>query len=136
VAARLGAFAIAIDIHPDVSAFIEENLARNGLADRVQFRRADWESFRSPRPFDLILGSDILYENQHPQAIAKFLDRNLMASGTAVIVDPCRWHHQEFDQTLRSAGFDVAGTYCTVDEGGKITRMYTMIITRRIPTNG
>jgi predicted nicotinamide N-methyase len=128
IAAKKGAICAAIDIHPDVFAFIEATLEKNALPGAINFRRENWTQFTADEKFDLILGSDILYENQHPSNIAEFLIRNLRPNGVAIIIDPCRWHHQEFAKTLQNNGFQVDAQYSTVAENSGVVRMYTMHI--------
>ncbi len=128
VAAKKGAKCTAVDIHPDVHEFIQETLIRNKLGASLEFQQTNWREYTAPEPFDLILGSDILYENQHPDDIIHFLQRNLKGSGQAIIVDPCRWHHQEFAKKLESKGFHVEGVYTTVNEKERVVKIYTMTI--------
>jgi predicted nicotinamide N-methyase len=128
VAARNGAACTALDIHPDVYAFIEKTLEKNALPRSIDFKQQSWTEFTASAKFDLILGSDILYENQHPSNISDLLLRNLSPDGMAIIIDPCRWHHQEFAKALQDCGFHVDGQYSTVSEDIRVVRMYTMHI--------
>src|SRR5690606_36176632 len=102
VASRHGAVCTAVDIHPDVGAFLTENVRANRLELPIAYQKADWRSYASDTRFDYIVGSDILYEKEHPFDIARFLHAHLKDEGQAIIIDPCRWHHQESVRILES----------------------------------
>jgi predicted nicotinamide N-methyase len=105
VAARLGAVVTASDFHPDVAAFLQDNVARNGLGD-VAYRVADW---RAPAldlgRFDLVIGSDILYDREHALGVSLLLQRHTRPGGRVVITDPGRAYLQEFASRMRDLGF-------------------------------
>lgn len=113
VAAKLGAKVMALDIHKDVGAFIAANLAANELKpDDIKYVCTDWQHFDRPiEGFDYVIASDVLYENHHPKTLVAFLKSLLAINGEALIVDPCRWHHQDFIKALQDANFDVELNY-------------------------
>ena len=88
VAHRLGADVTASDCHPLAETFLLENLRLNGLAP-LKYRRGQWsdpEMVATPRhspatanavegQFDLIIGSDVLYERDANATLAKFIAR-------------------------------------------------------------
>jgi len=62
---------LATDYHPRAEVFLHDNSRRNALTD-TPFQRLDW---RMPNPdlgvFDLIIGSDLLYEPDHPVLLSE-----------------------------------------------------------------
>ncbi len=130
VAAAGGATCLALDIHPDVAWFVGRNARDNGVAEAVDFRREDWRRADVLQSFDLIMGSDILYENEHPADVVRFLNRHLSPGGTAIIVDPCRWHHLDFGKLIRDAGFLAEGIYDVDEEDGKPVKIHVLRIQR------
>lgn len=98
---------IATDVHIEVPGFLERNLELNSLA-RVTYRELDW--IRSEGDFgaaDWIIGSDILYERQHPEHVAQVLAQGLSAlPGTrALIADPGRPYLQAFVDEMKRLGY-------------------------------
>lgn len=96
---------LATDYHPRAEVFLHDNSRRNALAD-TPFKRLDW---RVPDPnlgvFNLIIGSDLLYEPDHPALLTSFLSRHSDAATRIVIVDPKRRLHVRFRKQMELAGF-------------------------------
>ncbi|MGI0493558.1 class I SAM-dependent methyltransferase [Alkalinema pantanalense CENA528] len=93
------------DYNPMVESFLLENVAINQLPP-LKFQQSDWTQANSQLgKFDLIIGSDILYERGHPQIIADFIDRHISDSGQIIIVDPGRDHHRKFYQVMMAQGY-------------------------------
>ena len=73
----------ASDRHPLTAAFLAENLRLNGLAP-MKYLHGDWDRRRPPSDdrrrrrcagsFDLIVGSDLLYERDAGGALAGFVE--------------------------------------------------------------
>src|SRR5699024_3879918 len=66
----------ATDYHPKVEHFLNRNAKlNNGKA--IAFERVDWADENCDLGlFDLIIGSDILYEDQHVELLANFIARH------------------------------------------------------------
>ena len=96
---------LATDYHPRAEVFLHDNSRRNALTD-TPFQRLDW---RVPDPdlgiFDLIIGSDLLYEPDHPLLLSEFLARHSDAMTRIIIVDPKRRLHVRFRKRMEAAGF-------------------------------
>ena len=96
---------LATDYHPRAEVFLHDNSRRNALTD-TPFQRLDW---RMPNPdlgvFDLIIGSDLLYEPDHPVLLSEFLARHSDATTRIIIVDPKRRLHVRFRKRMEAAGF-------------------------------
>lgn len=105
VAARLGADALATDFHPDAGAFFARNVAANpGPAPR--YARMDWRNAEDLGSFDLVVGSDILYDAEQPRHLAQFLGTHLRAGGSVIVTDPGRAYLQKFAALMDLAGFE------------------------------
>src|SRR5436309_5037750 len=87
---RRGADITASDCHPLAAAFLLENLRLNALPS-MKYETADW-SRPNPRlgAFDLIIGSDLLYDRGQPHALSEFVSLHSAPSVEVVIADPNR----------------------------------------------
>ncbi|MFA0521176.1 histidine kinase, partial [Vibrio sp. 10N.222.55.E8] len=55
----------ATDYHPEVKTFLDRNAQLNNRK-KIAFERVDWADTNCQLGlFDLIIGSDLLYEDQH-----------------------------------------------------------------------
>ncbi|MFL6618262.1 MAG: class I SAM-dependent methyltransferase, partial [Povalibacter sp.] len=73
---RRGADITAIDHHPLAHEFLIHNTQLNHL-EPIPYVDAAWESSNAALgKFDLILGSDVLYEPNHAQLLAGFIERH------------------------------------------------------------
>lgn len=95
VAAKLGATVTATDFHPDVPYFLEKNKQRNNIW-QLDYRVADWRKDETLGGFDWILGSDILYEKQHPHEVAQRLNELAGQRARIVVADPGRSYWNAF----------------------------------------
>jgi predicted nicotinamide N-methyase len=107
IAARKGARVTATDFHPDVPRFLARNQELNAI-NSIEYVALDWQ--RAPSGslgrFDLVIGSDILYERQHPQQVAPVLARFLAPRGKILLADPARPYLQAFSDEMQRLGFD------------------------------
>jgi 2-polyprenyl-3-methyl-5-hydroxy-6-metoxy-1,4-benzoquinol methylase len=55
--------------------------------------------------FDLVLGSDILYESQHPMQVARALIAFLKPGGKIILSDPGRAYIQKFITSMNECGY-------------------------------
>src|SRR3546814_7201786 len=55
--------------------------------------------------YDLIIGSDLLYERDAPQSLAQFIDRHAVDDAEVWMVDPNRGHRPAFNRHMASHGF-------------------------------
>jgi hypothetical protein len=96
---------ISSDLHPLAESFLAENLILNQIT-ALQFHRCSW-TLTLPEfgRFDLIIGSDLLYEPEPPQLLAGFIDRHATAIVKVIIVDPGRGNHGKFNQAMAKLGF-------------------------------
>lgn len=114
VAHRRGAQITASDCHPFAPRFLNDNLHLNGLSG-LPYRHGQWGEAK-PVPallnvcllrdrYDLVIGSDVLYERDTPQQLAEFIDRHAAEQAEVWIVDPDRGHRPAFNRKMASRGF-------------------------------
>ncbi len=102
---RRGADITASDNHPLAASFLAANLLLNQLAP-VAFHTGDWsETGAALGLFDLIIGSDVLYERDQPEILAGFIDRHSSDHVEVIIVDPDRGNRAKFNQSMASLGY-------------------------------
>ncbi len=102
---RRGGDITATDYHPESEPFLLANTRLNQDRD-IPYFRADWECGDSSNGrFDLIIGSDILYERCHLSLLAAFIDSHGGDACEVVIVDPGRKHTGAFSRCMGGYGF-------------------------------
>lgn len=106
---RRGANVTVSDWHPLTEEFLRHNLELNGLGP-LPYQAGNWESVAATdNPalghFDLIVGSDLLYERQQPAQLAAFIHRHAAAGAQIVIVDPDRGNRAAFGRDMGMLGF-------------------------------
>lgn len=101
----LGADITAMDIHPATADLIVSNVELNNTRP-IPFEIASWSDEASDLgEFDLIVGSDVLYEPKHSKTLATFIDSHAMASSEVIIVDPERGQLKDFRDQMSANGF-------------------------------
>lgn len=78
--------------------------AANGHGARADGEASDWRVPPPHRPFDLVLGADVLYEARNGPAVARFLADHVADDGEAWIADPGRLHAKDFLADADRAG--------------------------------
>jgi len=95
----------ATDYHPEVEKFLVENILLNKGKD-IPYIQTDWADADSKLgKFDLIIGSDILYERNHIDLLSHFLDQHTHPHCEIIIVDPGRAQHARFSKKMISLGY-------------------------------
>ncbi len=93
------------DRHPLSRAFLQENLLLNKLGP-LKYQNGNWEGSNPELgQFDLIIGSDVLYERQQPGQLAAFINRHAAASAQIIIVDPDRGNRVGFCREMTRLGY-------------------------------
>lgn len=122
---RKGADVTASDCHPLAAEFLAENLRLNGLAP-MKYRHGQWgatapsadasSSYQTPREednaavsgqFDLIMGSDVLYERDDNGDLAGFIEAHAAPGAQVWIVDPHRSNRPAFNRQMDRLGFSL-----------------------------
>jgi len=95
----------ATDYHPEVSYFLTENVRLNE-GRKIPFMCTGWGDVDSGLgEFDLIIGSDLLYEQGHAELLAGFVEQHAKPHCEVVIVDPGRRHHARFSKNMVRLGY-------------------------------
>jgi predicted nicotinamide N-methyase len=107
---RRGADVTASDCHPLAEAFLAHNARLNGLAS-PRFVDAQWARHDiGIGRYDLLIGSDVLYDREHPETLARFIDRHANARARLLIVDPNRHNRSAFTKLIVAQGFALVQT--------------------------
>lgn len=95
----------ATDYHPEAGHFLARNTRLN-KGKRIAFERVDWAKDNSQLGlFDLIIGSDLLYEDEHVQLLADFIHRHARPHCDVILVDPGRGRKTRVSVKLAAYGF-------------------------------
>ena len=95
----------ATDYHPEVEPFLERNVLLNGDT-QIAYEQVDWaDADDNLGLFDLIIGSDLLYEDQHIELLASFIERHAKPNCEAIIVDPGRGRKNKLIKQMVRFGF-------------------------------
>ena len=100
----------ASDCHPLAENFLQQNLQRN-LLPHLPYVTGNWAREDSLLgKFDLIIGSDVLYERSHPEQLAGFLHAHLATQAEVLIIDPNRSNRSAFNRAMAATGFSLTET--------------------------
>jgi len=95
----------ATDYHPEVENFLTKNVNLNN-GKKIPFIRTDWNDIKSGLgTFDLIIGSDLLYEQDHITLLSNFIDRHTNQQCEIILIDPGRRHHSRFSKKMVTLGY-------------------------------
>ena len=95
----------ATDLHPETEAFLVRNVLLNG-GPEIPFVRTGWADVKSALGrFDLIVGSDLLYETEHAELLSGFIEQHAAPGCEVIIVDPGRGNHARFSKRMLHLGF-------------------------------
>ena len=95
----------ATDRHPDAQKFLDYNFTLNELAP-IKFERCSWENPESSLgKFDLIIGSDLLYERENIGHLSRFIEQHAERNCEVVLVDPNRGFRAKFSKQMELLGF-------------------------------
>lgn len=105
-----GADITASDHHPLSEAFLDYNTALNDLPE-IPYLDLPWTEVPSKTGhFDLILGSDILYERDHAPQLASLIQRIAAPRAKVLITCPGRGYRNRFSRKLKALGFRLTET--------------------------
>lgn len=101
----LGGNITASDYHPLAAPFLLENTSLNNLAP-IPFKTGNWSTDNLHLgQFDLIIGSDVLYEHQHIELLSSFINQHTNGRADIIIVDPGRGSHHRFARAMEALGY-------------------------------
>lgn len=102
---RRGGDITATDYHPEAESYLQKNTRLNQDPD-IPFFRADWDDAESRNGgFDLIVGSDVLYEQTKLSPLAGFIEGHARPTCEVVIVDPGRKLQGQFSRLMAQRGY-------------------------------
>ncbi len=118
---RRGGNITASDCHPLAADFLLENLKLNRLP-AMKYQSGNW-SRSNPilGRFDLIIGSDVLYDRGQPEVLSQFIDLHAQPNAEVLIVDPDRGNRVSFSRKMDSLGYSHTETPISTlpGDGGK-----------------
>ena len=102
-----GANVVASDHHPLAESFLAYNAGLNNLP-AVTYRDLPWAvPDTTLGRFDLIIGSDILYERDHAAQIAAMMQRHASPDAELLVTDPGRGNSAPFSRAMAAQGYEV-----------------------------
>lgn len=107
-----GADVTASDHHPLSESFLDYNAALNNLPAPAYLDLA-WDKVEAGVPagqFDVIIGSDILYEPNHAGVLARLINHLAADTAKVLITCPGRGYRNRFGRLLQDKGFDLTET--------------------------
>jgi predicted nicotinamide N-methyase len=114
---RRGGDVTASDCHPLAGGFLRENLSLNQLSP-MPYCHGHWggpEALTDFGPkveglFDLIIGSDVLYERDDTGVLSSFIGRHGAPVCEVMIIDPNRGNRSPFHRRMAAMGFSLHET--------------------------
>lgn len=95
----------ATDYHPEADKFLQRNALLNE-DDAIAFEQLDWAKDSAEMGcFDLIVGSDLLYEDQHIQLLSSFINQHAKPTCEVILVDPGRGRKGKLSARMEELGF-------------------------------
>lgn len=95
----------ATDFHPEVETFLNRNAKLNGDST-IPYERTGWaDNNDSLGHFDLIIGSDLLYEDEHIELLSQFILNHSNAQSEVIIVDPGRGRKNKLAKKMLEFGY-------------------------------
>ncbi len=131
IAASKNANITASDYHPITHSFLAANVAANNLK-AIKYIAANWEHpISNHGKYDLIIGSDLLYERNHSDFLSRFIDCHLSELGKVILVDPGRPRAGKIKRAMNDLNFHVESSKLKhTDPGMKISLFNQYVFTR------
>lgn len=114
---RRGADMTASDCHPLAAEFLHANLQLNDLPP-MKYRHGEWDGTLDGGAlqeavslrYQLIIGSDVLYDRDACTALAGFIGRHAAPDSEVWIVDPERGNRPAFTRLMAVQGYELEQT--------------------------
>ena len=135
IAATCGARVTFSDYDADALCAAELNLLVNCPSVRAEFLKWDFRD-PPPRTWDVILGSDVMYERRFAEPLSEFLLTALFDSGTALLAEPNRQIAAEFFRLLEKNGFTYQRDMYSVQHSGRTVDVSVSVIQRNARRDG
>jgi len=112
-----GADITASDHHPLAQTFLDYNASLNHLSS-IPYLDLPWSTGGADiEGFDLIVGSDILYEPNHAQLLVGLISRIAKPVSKVLISCPGRGHRNQFSRSMEALGYKLTETRIAFAEG-------------------
>lgn len=127
VAASLGARVLQTDRNEVALHVCAMNAERNRVSG-IELRSAEWETFTSEQPFDVILGSDVLYATNMHARLRAICEAHLAPGGTVLFSDPFREQSLPVLEAMQAGGWRVtlAKWSIEVESGTRTIAVYEL----------
>lgn len=95
----------ATDYHPETGNFLQRNTLLNE-DQPIAYEQVDWADGHDDLGlFDLIIGSDILYEEEHTALVANFIGDHSKPACEVILVDPGRGRKTKLSAKMIELGY-------------------------------
>ena len=126
---RRGGDITATDYHPEAGGFLLANTRLNNDRE-IPFFRANWnDKAITDGSFDLIIGSDVLYERDQLAPLARFIEDHARPTCEVVLTDPGRKQQGLFRREMSHYGFECSKEQ-PADTASYLTSLYSGAILR------
>ncbi len=123
-AAALGASVLFADLEPPALLFAQLNSLP--FSDRIRTRRLNWQADQLDERFDLILGSDILYERQQWEFLDPFWRSHLEPRGQLLLGEPGRQTGEAFMEWIAKRGWKLVQSQQNVPSRAAPIRIFQL----------
>ena len=113
VAAKVGAIVTFTDFEHDALQFARHNSQQNDVSTGT-FVQMDWSAPCFQNGFDVVLGADVIYEEQNWDPIIELLHNLLEPKGEAIFSEPKRKNADGFFERIQKNGFSFKRTTRTI----------------------
>jgi predicted nicotinamide N-methyase len=120
IAAYKDADITASDYHPLVETLLFKNAEENDIHS-IKYIHGNWNyPISNHGKFDLIIGSDLLYEKAYCELLSVYINCHLAAKGKVMLIDPGRRKAGKIKKSMEDLGFQYKAI--KVDEEGKVKK--------------
>lgn len=123
------ALLLCTDYENDALKLTRRNFIKNNLK-LPYFEQIDWRNPLLDTRYELIIASDILYENRFFQPLQKLFRNYLQANGQIIVAEPNRSVAIPFFDVLKEYGYNYSIQFEEVDQDGKTIVISIYIISR------
>ena len=129
VACQAGAKVVFTDFEHDALQFALHNSQLNGIENGI-FVQMDWNTLCFNSKFDVILASDVIYEEENWEPITSLLQNLLASHGIAIFSEPNRKNADGFFECISKNGFTFEKTTCPISLDQKTTQINIYTVKR------
>lgn len=124
---RRGADITATDHNPEADKFLATNAALNDL-EPIHFECMNWHDLKPGLGrFDLIIGSDLLYDHHNLDALISFIQNHANDACQLVFVDPKRGLTGRFIRELKNIGFTTTSEQVSRSSSSNATTAFLVL---------